>query len=53
MPLGMEVGLNPGDYVSDGDPALSPKKEAESPNFRPMFIVARQLDGSRWHFAWR
>ena len=30
-----------------------PKKEAEPsrPNFRPMSIVAEQLDGSRWHLA--
>ena len=26
MPLGMEVGLGPGDFVLDGDPALPPKK---------------------------
>ena len=26
MPLGMEVGLSPGDFVLDGDPAPSPKK---------------------------
>jgi len=25
MPLGMEVGLSPGDFVLDGDPALSQK----------------------------
>jgi len=25
MPLGMEVGLNPGEFVLDGDPAPSPK----------------------------
>jgi len=25
MPLGMEVGLIPGDFVLDGEPALSPK----------------------------
>jgi len=23
------------------------------PNFRPMSIVAKRLDGSRWHLAWR
>ena len=23
------------------------------PNFRPMYIVAKRLDGSRWHLAWR
>jgi len=26
MPLGMEVGLSPGDFVFDRDPALSRKK---------------------------
>ena len=25
MPLGMEVGVSPGYFVLDGDPALSPK----------------------------
>jgi len=31
MPLGMEVGLNPGDFVLDGDSALVLKKGAEPP----------------------
>jgi len=31
MPLGMEVGLIPGDFVLDVDPAPL--------NFRPMFII--------------
>ena len=54
MPLGMEVGLGPGDFVLDGDPAPLPKKGAEPvPNFRPMSIVAKRLDGSRWHLARR
>jgi len=49
MTLGMEVGLSPGDFVLDGDPPPPlPKKEAEpggrAPNFRPMSIVAKQLD---------
>ena len=26
MPLGMEVGLGPGDFVLDGNPAPSPKR---------------------------
>ena len=30
-----------------------PPKGAEPPNFQPMFIVAKQLDGSTWHLAWR
>jgi len=29
MPLGMEVGLSPGEFVLDGDPAPLPKKGAE------------------------
>jgi len=32
MPLGMEVGLSPGDFVLDGDPARLPKK-GRSPQF--------------------
>ena len=35
MPLGMEVGLNPGDIVFDGDPASHPQKGVESPS--PIF----------------
>ena len=53
IPLGMEVGLGPGDFVLNGDPAPSPKMGRNPPNFRPMFIVAKRLDGSRWHLAWR
>jgi len=53
MPLGMELGLGPGDLVLNGDPAPPPQKTVELPNFRPMFIVAKQLDGSRWHLARR
>jgi len=33
MPLGMEVGLSPGDFVLDGDPVPLPKKGAEPPKF--------------------
>ena len=47
MPLGMEVGLGPGDFVLDGDPAPPSREREQSPpkNFRPMFIVAKRLDG--------
>ena len=51
MPLGMEVGLGPGDFVLDGDPALLPKKGGS--NFQPMSVEAKRLDGSRWHLACR
>jgi len=36
MVLGMEVGLSPGDFVLDGDPAPFPQKGAESP---PNFLL--------------
>jgi len=39
--------------VLDGDPAPLPKKGAEPPNFRPMFIVAKRLDGLRLYLTWR
>ena len=53
MPLSMKVGLGPGDFVFDGDRAPSPKR-GRSPLsiFRRMSIVAKRLDGSRWHLAW-
>jgi len=53
MALWMEVGLGPGDFVLNGDPAPYPKKGAEPLNFWPISIVAKRLDGSRWNFAWR
>jgi len=46
MPLGTEVGLGPGDCFRWG-PGYPPKKGAEPPNFRPMSIVVKRLDGSR------
>jgi len=46
MPLGMEVGLSPGDFVFDGDPATPRKKGTPTPsNFLPMSIVAKRLNG--------
>ena len=47
IPLGMELGLGPGDFVLDGNPvATSPKGGgANPPNFRPMFMVTKRLDG--------
>jgi len=54
MPLGMEVGLSPCDFVSDGQPAAPEKKSTPpSPNFRPMCIVAKRLDGSSCQLVWR
>jgi len=51
MSLGMDVGLSPVDFVLDGDPVPHPKKGADPPNFRPMFMVAKWLDASRCHLA--
>jgi len=35
MPLGMEVGLGPGDFVFDSDLAITPRKKAQPPH--PIF----------------
>ena len=44
MALGMEVGLGPGDFVMDGDPA-TPEKRAQPPHpiFGPCLLC--QTDG--------
>jgi len=51
MALGMEVGLGPGHIVLDGETTSLPKKGAEPPNFWPMSIVAKRLDGVRRHLV--
>ena len=51
MKLGMQVGLDTGDIVLDGDPALP--KGAQPPNCWPMSVVAKWLDGLRRHLVWR
>jgi len=45
MPLGMELGLDLGDFVLDGDPVALPQRGAVPQNFRSMFIVTKRLDG--------
>ena len=47
MPLGMEDGHDPNDIV------LHDPKGAEPLNFRPMFVVAKRLHGSRCQLVWR
>jgi len=49
--LGTEMGLSPGHTVR-WDPAPPPTK-GHTPNFRPMPVVARRLDGSRCHLVGR
>jgi len=52
--LGTEVGLGPGHIVLDGDPAPPPKNgRSPRPQFRPISIVAKQLDTSRCRLVWR
>ena len=53
MPLGTDVGLDPGDFVLDGDPAHRLKKGAKPiPQFSANVYCAKRLDGSRWQFVW-
>ena len=52
MSLGTAVGLGLRNIVLDGDTAPSPKG-TQLHNFRPMFAVAKQLDGLRCHLVWR
>jgi len=47
MPLGTEVGLCPGNIVLDEETATPPRGTAPYPNFRPMSVAAKRLDGSR------
>jgi len=35
MPLGMDVGLSPGDFVLDGDPVFPPQQRGRSPRPAP------------------
>jgi len=53
MPLGTMAGLGPGNIVLDADPAPPPPRGTASPKFRPMSVVAKQLDGSRCHLVRR
>jgi len=52
MKLGVQVGLGPGRIVLDGDQAPLPQR-GTAPNFRPISLVAKWLDGLRCHLVWR
>jgi len=49
LPLGMEVGLSPGDFVFDGELGtqlpLRKKGTAPHPMFGPCLCVAKRLNG--------
>ena len=52
IPLGItQVGFGLGHIVLDGDSAPPPKKRGTAPNFRPMSVVAKWLDGLRYHLV--
>jgi len=51
MPFGMEVGLGPGNFVLDGPNSPAQKGAKLPPNFRPMSVVAKRLDGLRCHLV--
>jgi len=53
MPLGTEVGLDPGYIVLDWDLVPPPEERGTAANFPPMSVVAKRLDGSRCHFVRR
>jgi len=48
MPLSIEVGMGPGDFVLDGNPA-PPQKRTQPSNFWSMSNVAKRLDRPRCH----
>jgi len=52
MKLGVQVGFGHGHIVLGGDPAPHPPK-CRAPNFWPVSVVAKWLDGSRCHLVWR
>jgi len=52
MPLGLDVGFIPCDFVLDGAPA-PPENTLEPPIFRPTSIVAKRLHGSKCHLVRR
>jgi len=52
IPLGTEVNHSLGDIVLDTNPAPPALKGQSPPNFRPMSVVAKRLDGLRCHLVW-
>jgi len=50
MPLCVQVGLGKGYIVLDGG---LPQKGHMPPDFHPMSVVAKPLDGSRCHLVQR
>jgi len=53
MPLGAEVGLGLGDIALDRYPVPPTERGTAAPTFRPMSIVAKQLERSGYHLVRR
>jgi len=52
--LGIQVGLGPGHIVLDGELGTQlPSPRGTAPNFRPISVVAKWLDGSKCHLVGR
>jgi len=51
MKLVTQVGLGPGHIVLAGHPAPLPQR-GTAPNFRPISVAAKWLQGSRCHLVW-
>jgi len=49
----VQLGLSPGHTVLDGDPVRPPPKGYIPPQFWPICVVAKWLDGSRCHLVRR
>jgi len=45
MKLGMQVGVGPGYSMIDGNPVPPPPQGGIAPNFRPIYVAPKCLDG--------
>jgi len=45
MPLGMELGLDPGHIVLDEDPAPRKRGHSPPPDYRPMSVLKEETGG--------
>jgi len=50
MPLGMEIGLGPGDFVFDGDPAPPRKKGTAPTQFCPLWPNSCMDQDATWYW---
>jgi len=53
MKLGTEVELGPGHIVLDRHPVPTKRGNFKFPNFRPMSVMVKRLDGLRCHLVRR